>query len=430
MRAHRGAPWALIVALALVAGGCPAVGCTADGSTFSVISTADGRRQDIESLIAQLEQVHPDPYHGTARRSFRAAADALAAEANSLRADEFLVGVMRLVGLLGARGREGHSGVWPWDNAVHRLPLRLWEFPEGLFITGGAEQYSDLVGARISHVDGMPVDQVLARLEPLIPRDNPTTVLMHRPIFFVCAEVLSGLGIAKRPDVVTLRAVKPGGAMVDVDVGAVDARTFDALVDGWEWILPDVAGSVSLGHRDQPYHVEYLATRRAVYFQYNAVQPSGAALASALRQAIQGRRVDRVVLDLRDNHGGDNTTYRAFVDYLTGPEVDRPGRLWVLAGRLTFSAAGNFAAELADGADHEVFVGEPTGGSPNQFGDHTTIRLPHTGITVTSATEWVQVSQDDRLATGPDLAVAYRAGAYFAGRDPVLEVALTAVPPN
>lgn len=97
----------------------------------------------------------------------------------------------------------------------------------------------------------------------------------------------------------------------------------------------------------------------------------------------------------------------------------------MLAGRLTFSAAGNFAAELADRAEHEVFVGEPTGGAPNQFGDHVAIELPHAGITVTSAKVWVEVSADDRPATGPDLPVPFTAAAYFAGRDPVLDAALT-----
>jgi hypothetical protein len=424
---------------ALCAGSVACTGPRPDGSPPGTAGPANaGRRADIATLIERLEAVHPNPYHGISESAFRAAADDLAARAGGLRDDEFLVGIMRLVGLLSSRGLDGHSGVWPWDNDLHRFPLRLWNFPEGLYVTGGAPAYRGLVGARITHVDGMPIGQVLARLDPLLPRDNATTVLTHRPVFFVCAAVLSGLGVARRPDRVTLTVAAPGRPARAVEVAAVDARTFEAQLDGWEWILPDrgsepgttALARLALAHRDQPYHATYLPAYRAVYLQYNAVQPAGATLVSALADTAEGRAVDRVVVDVRHNHGGDNTTYASFVDHLAGPRVDRPGRLWVLAGRLTFSAAGNFAAEVADSAEHEVFIGEPTGGAPNQYGDHAAIRLPHTGITVTSATEWVEVSDDDRDATGPDIALPYRAADYFGGRDPVLLRALTGRPPR
>ena len=423
--------------LAVLSATLGSAGCTVGGRDTDVTgagspsasapSKADGRRQDLVTLVDRLEVVHPDPYHGLSEADFRAAIDRVSAKVESLTDDQFLVEIMRLVGLLSAEGLDGHSGVWPWDNAddLRRLPLRLWEFPDGLYITGGAPQYRDLVGTRISHVDGVPIATVLATIEPLVPHDNPTTILMHRPIFFICVDVLAGLGLIAGTDRVTLTVVPPGQAARPAVVDAVDTKTFTAVMDGWEWLLPERPGTPATGHLNQPYHVEYLPARRTVYFRYNAVQPAGSTLADALREAVRGKDVDRVIVDVRNNHGGDNTTYAAFVDYLASPEIDQPGRLFVLAGRLTFSAAGNFAAELADRAEHEVFVGEPTGGAPNQFGDHVTIELPHTGITVTSAKVWVEVSADDRPSTGPDLPVPYTAAAYFAGRDPVLEAALT-----
>jgi hypothetical protein len=43
---------------------------------------------------------------------------------------------------------------------------------------------------------------------------------------------------------------------------------------------------------------------------------------------------------VRNNHGGDNTTYAAFVDYLASPEIDQPGRVDV---PVPFTAAAYFA---------------------------------------------------------------------------------------
>jgi hypothetical protein len=279
---------AWVAALLLATVGTGSEACTAPrrdgtpGPTTGVVGTADARRSDIATLIERLEAVHPNPYHGASEEAFRAAADDLAARAGGLRPDEFLVGIMRLVGLLSSRGLDGHSGVWPWDNDLRRYPLRMWNFPDGLYVTGGAPAYRELVGGRITHVDGMPVADVMARLDPLLPRDNATTVLTHRPVFFVCAEVLSGLGVARRPDRVTLTVAPPGRSTRNVEVTAVDAKTFEAQLDGWEWILPDrpsptprTAGGtaqladsaelaeLALAHRDRPHHVTYLPAYRA-----------------------------------------------------------------------------------------------------------------------------------------------------------------------
>jgi hypothetical protein len=413
----------LVVVLVLVLAACTGGGPDPRPST-SVETVAEARRADVRTLLDRLRAVHPNPFHGVPEERVHAAADAVIARAGDLTDDQFLVEIMRLAALLGTQGRDGHTGAWPYLNAakVLRMPLRLWEFPDGLFVTGGA--HPDLIGAQVTAVDGTPVEQVLAALDPLVPRDNPASVLAFRPMFFVCANVLAALGIARRRDTVTLTVRLPGGATATRNVPALEASAFDSAVGGWEWTLPPRPAVASLSGFDTPYLVSYLGPQRTLYLQYNQVTPKGATIVSAMREAAAGRPVDRVIVDIRFNHGGDNTTYRDLVNYLASPEVDRPGALHVLAGRLTFSAAGNFAAAVAHRAQHERFIGEPTGGSPNQYGDHTRIDLPRTGIAVQSATTWIEVAPDDRLETPPDLPVAMTAAAYFADRDPVFQAAL------
>jgi hypothetical protein len=51
----------------------------------------------------------------------------------------------------------------------------------------------DLVGFELEAVAGAPVEELLARLEPLVARDNEWTVRARRPLYFVTAEVLRGL---------------------------------------------------------------------------------------------------------------------------------------------------------------------------------------------------------------------------------------------
>jgi hypothetical protein len=94
-----------------------------------------------------------------------------------------------------------------------------------------------------------------------------------------------------------------------------------------------------------------------------------------LLRLARSPRVRRVVVDLRLNGGDNNTSYGSLLAALRSRTINRPGKLRVLTSWITFSAAGNFAAEV-DRSTHARLVGEPTGGSPNNYGDALDVELP------------------------------------------------------
>ena len=110
------------------------------------------------------------------------------------------------------------------------------------------------------------------------------------------------------------------------------------------------------------------------------------------------------MVDLRHNLGGDNTADVAFVDALRPSRLNRPGRLYLLVGRATFSAAANFATTM-DRGTRATFAGEPTGGGVNQYGETREVRLERLPIPllVPVPTEYVEAGGpgDRRLAITP-----------------------------
>ena len=125
-------------------------------------------------------------------------------------------------------------------------------------------------------------------------------------------------------------------------------------------------------------------------------------------------------MDLRQNGGGDNRTYRPLLESLE--RLGSEKRLAVLTSRLTFSAAMQLIVELEQDTQ-AVFVGEPTGGSPNQYGDATKVELPNSGLNAFVATvAWKTAGEfDDRVTRMPDIPVRQNSTAFFAGNDPVLD---------
>ncbi len=141
---------------------------------------------------------------------------------------------------------------------------------------------------------------------------------------------------------------------------------------------------------------------------------------------MRSSRVRRVIVDVRLNGGGDNTTYGPLTSLFGSPAVNKRGRLYLLTGRATFSAAANFAAEI-DRATRAIIVGEPTGGGVETYGDTFPVLLPTVGWTVHIAARYHERKKgknDRRLAVEPDVRVDLSSKQYFAGTDPVLERAL------
>ena len=181
----RAAPF-LLAALVLTACG---------GGSAPATTAAEPLSGDIAVLVEHVVTLRPDPWHEISEEGFRAAAAELDAAWPELDANGRLVELMRLLVLLGPR--DGHSGIFPLDDAHEQeltlYPLRLYAFPEGLFVVSAEDEA--LVGLELVAVAGRPVDEVLALVEPLVPRDNEQSRAARAPQWLVTAEVLTGLGV-------------------------------------------------------------------------------------------------------------------------------------------------------------------------------------------------------------------------------------------
>lgn len=415
-------PGLLLVPLALAALVSPAQAGSSASTTLA---------QDVRDLGAAIEQIHPDPFRSVSRQRFDAEVNALAGRASSIPRDELLVGVLRVVALLGPRN--GHTGLFPGDPShareLHLYPLRLYAFADGLYVVDAVDR--SLVGNELLAIAGIPVAQVLERVEPLVPRDNDSNLRGLAPHFLLTAEVLDGLGIVDGAQSAEFTFERPDGQRVDVSLASVRAPQYvsrfdDALFGHYPSILPHAAKPLYLSGSARPMWTRTLAGGRAVYLGFNSVRRPTPAFLRRLERLVRGPKVRRTIVDVRLNGGGDNTTYGSLVDLLAAKKVNRRGRLYLLTGRATFSAAGNFAAEI-DRYTHALVVGEPTGGGVETYGDTFPVALPTAGWTVHVAARYHERKKspgDRRLAVEPDVRVELTSAQYFAGLDPVLARAL------
>jgi len=387
---------------------------------------------DVHELATSIETIHPEPFRSVSRRRFDAEVEELARAAPTLTRDEVLVGLLRLIALLGPRN--GHTGLFPLDPAhrreLHLYPIRLYAFADGIFVVDEGRGLG-VRGSRLVAIAGMPVDRVLGLVEPLVSRDNPSNLRGLAPHYLLVAEVLDGLGITEGAGPAEFSFERPGGEIVTRTLTPVRGPDYvaafhDELYGHNPSVLPHAARPLYLRASARTLWATTLAGGRAVYVGYNSVVSPPTAVLRRIQRLVAGPTVRRVIVDVRLNGGGDNTTYGPLASLFGSQTVDRRGRLYVLVGRATFSAAANFAAEF-DRDTHAIFVGEPTGGGVETYGDTTPVLLPTTGWNVRIAARYHERKRgprDHRLAVGADLPVAVTSAQYFAGLDPVLERAL------
>ncbi len=381
---------------------------------------------DLFFLVAELERLHPAPYHAVSQVEFEEAVSLVYDQIPDLTDDQIVLELMRLLGLHGSAGKEGHCGVWP-GSSFGVLPIQLYGFDEGWYIVDvDSEDHASLVGARVVGIEGTPMKDVVEAVTPLISCDNETNLLGKLPLKLRMPELLCGLGITSDGGAATFELEFPDGSL--------HAQRLSRVASGRRsfW-LPRNDEVLWLADVGMPWWSRVLEEQRALYVQFNLTRAddgtgqSLASFANTIVKAFHTTKVERLVLDIRSNGGGDNTTFHPLVNALRDDEtINQRGALFCLIGRGTFSAAGNLVTVL-ERETNAILVGEPTGGGPNQYGDAETVRLPnHPDLMVRISTRYHEFDPDhnERLTHEPELQVPLTAKSYFAGVDPVLRRAL------
>ena len=392
-------------------------------------------REDLAYLARELPRRHKNLFHTISRAQFDSALAVLDRKLPGLARHQVIIELARLVALVG----DGHTNVAPTRDpkiGFHTYPVRLYFFKDGLFIRSAAKAQADLVGAKVVRIGRLTADEAYLAVRGLIGRDNEMNARFFAPILLAMPEVLHAIGAIDQPDAAPLLLEQAGTRTVTVlrPAGLAAMMPSDTDVswtqeDGWvDMRGPDGARTPLWlrGDPRDPLRLEYLPESRTAYVQYNKVGDAPdetiAAFAERLRAFVDSGEVDRLVLDLRLNRGGDGTLNQPLMlSLIRSPKLEGPGHLFVIIGRSTFSAAQFLVHELEEYTD-AVFVGEPTGGKPNSYGDSRRITLPNSGITLRASIYYWQRTHplDTRPWKGPDVAAELTSRDYGANVDPAL----------
>jgi hypothetical protein len=391
----------------------------------------DAWRADLRFLTEELPKRHKNLFHRLTRPQFEAAVQALDEQLPSLARHQVILELARLIALIG----DGHSRL---DLAggpnigFRRYPLRLYLYRDGLFVQAAASDYAEAVGARVVAIGETPVEQAYAAVKPIVARDNDMWVKQVAPELLVIPEVLHGLKLIEDMECAPMLIVKHDGERETIELRPCAHDAQIRWIDAAEHA--DAPTPLWLRAPENKYWFTYLGDTNTLYVQYNSVRDKPEETVAEFFDKVftfaEARQVDRFVLDIRRNGGGNGYLNQPIIHGLIKrDQINQPGKLFTIIGRGTFSAAMMLADDL-EKHTKTLFVGEPTGASPNMYGDAEKVVLPNSGLEVwASALHWVYSEPRDlRPWLAPDISAELSSDAYRQRRDPAIEAILSYAP--
>ena len=394
-------------------------------------------REDLKFALQKLKDIHPSLYRRMKSDSLEVAAKNLNRIIPELNDDQVVVGLMRLVSMV----QDRQTLMVPAESKVAGgayFPLRFQHFSDGLFITEAPKEHADLAGAKVLRIGNVEAESAFDRVSGLLSYDNAFTRLHRGPMALVTPSIVHGAGLTRTRDSLEVTVRTRTGAKRTERIAAVPDES------GGEWLwneeglpVPDAVSAIDgvsefpvSRRRDKNYWFAYLPDQKILYLQFNAVQhdkdePFEQFCARMWRE-VDKQEVNKLILDVRHNGGGmSRITNPLLHGFIKRDEINRRGRFLMLTGRATGGAAVDCQAFLEEHTS-VLFVGEPSGTSPNHADDPGRYVLPQSGLSLqVSKYFWTNsMPWDKRAAIQPHVPVSVSSKDYFAGKDPVFEAAV------
>jgi hypothetical protein len=374
--------------------------------------TAAEWRADLHFLAAELPKRHANAFFLISRATFDSEVAALDRRIENANSDEIFVGLQQIVKSIG----DGHTGMGtaPPDRRV--MPIRFAKFGNDFRVSGVGQGLDEALGARLLKIGALPAQEVWQRVLSMTPQGELMELRREDALVYLSrGYALHGLGVIPDRNQAIYTLEDDSARIFHVDVQGMAPGESTKMKSGYS----DAA--LRFQRADQPFWCESIIEKRAVYCAWHSYQKLDDN-AKTMFALIEQKHPQKLIIDMRDNGGGDNTVGEAQMvkPIAACPDLNVRGHIYVLIGPETFSAAMNNAAQFQDNTN-AITVGETIGEKPNSYQEPRQFRLPNSHLVVRASTLLYTFRKTGENAVRPTKEIIPSWDDVKGGRDPVLD---------
>lgn len=381
---------------------------------------------DIDFLVAKIKEQHYLYKNADLPAEFTRKVTELKSKTAEYSDERMLIELQALMFHLG----DGHSYILPLGSQLTQsrfLPVSFFQFSEGLFITDADDANSKFIGRRVISIAGIPSERLMKDMETFISCDNSMGSKWIGPTFIRTHGLLERYGLAKESPDAELQLEDAHGKRETVKLTFTPVRMLRGIP---KLSAPQTVSQppLYLSRVADPFWLHPMPEKNAMYFQFNQVINSEkltiAEFAKFLDAQLKSAKPALLVIDVRHNNGGNSDLTPPLIQTIKDFETQQNGKIVVLTGRNTFSAAQIFINRL-EKQTKAIFAGEISSSKPNFVGEENEVVLPYSSARGSISNRYHETTPGDKREwIKPELEMPPSAKDYFAGKDALLDEVL------
>lgn len=372
--------------------------------------------KDIDYLEKQLPKKHKNLFFSLSEEKFHKEIESLKNQVPKLNDDEVKVEIYKIV----ASVNDAHTSAYSETEKI--FPINLYCFKEGIYAINTLPEYKEILNCKLTKINGKDIDDIEKETSKIISHENKAQLKNRIPKVSTNPSMLHGLKIIKSTEKATFTFQNAENKTFYVDIKSV--KTNKNLAKKLKSHNRDKDMPLYMQNQDKKYWFKYLKTEKTMYFKYNSCMEMKEKpfkdFSKELLKSIDKNNPEKLIIDLRDNGGGRSHILDPFIKQIKKRNINNKNKLFVILGRRTFSSAILNAITLKN-ETKATFVGEPTGGKPNHYGEVRDFKLPNTKMIISYSEKYFETSKEDTPSFMPDKIIEPSIYEFKDNKDIILE---------
>ncbi len=358
---------------------------------------------------------HINPFLKITRDEFDQRIDVLISTTPFIDKDRFTVELFKINSFI----EDEHTILFP--EFEFEIPFRFELFDEGMTIIASDSINQKYLLHRIISIENTPWNKIDSLYRTIIKRDNPFYFYFFETFYFHNPELLKGLGVIQDAAIMQFQLLSPAGDTITTIIHSRNRSQLKPLQYASQF------KNLLAYSNDRNYWYVYDEKRKLIYFKYKTCSEdkneSFMTFNKKLFQKIEEVKPEKIILDLRQNSGGNSGILSPFIKSIKKSELNNSERFFVLIGRKVMSSSLMNAVALKK-STNATFLGEPTGGNINHFGELKSFTLPNSKTIVTYSTKYWENWKSQHGSFKPDIETTNSLADFLKSYDSALELVM------